>query len=138
MAALDFLKKTPGVMKMGAILLLGVLLLLFASGGAERERESTAQSTLSEYGEVLEERLAALCAEVEGVGQVRVMVTFSSAEQALYEGSTRVGSTPPRVLGVAVLCSGGGDSAVRARLTGMLTALLGIGANRISVLPLSQ
>lgn len=137
MAALEFLKKTPGLVKMGAILLLGVFLLIFASGGTEKNQEAKAETSLSEYGAALEERLLSLCSEVEGVGAVRVMVTFESGEEALYQGSLQIGSAPPRVMGVAVLCTGGGDSAVRAALTEMLGALLGIGTHRISVLPLA-
>ena len=137
MAALEFLKKSPGVLRMGAILLLGVLLLLFATGGKEEKKEE-AEGALSEYGALLEQSLASLCAEVEGVGRVRVMVTFERGEEALYQGSVKIASVPPRVMGVAVLCSGGGDASVRAALTEMLGALLGVGANRISVLTLAQ
>ena len=139
MAALDFLKKCPGIFKMGLILLLGVVLLALASsGGKESQKQVAEQPALSEYGAALEERLLGICTQVAGVGNARVMLTFESGEEALYQGTTRIGSVPPRVMGVVVLCSGARDSSVRTALTEMLSALLGIGASRICVLPLAK
>ncbi len=138
MAALDFLKKTPGLVRMGAILLLGVFLLIFASGAQKKAEGTQTDGSLSEYGAALEARLLALCSEVEGAGEVRVMVTFASGEEALYQGSVQIGSEPPQVMGICVLCTGGADSGVQAALTEMLGALFGIGSHRISVLPLAR
>ena len=138
MAALDFLKKSPGILRMGVILILGVALLLFASDGKEEAEIKSDAEELSAYGTALEERLTALCAEVSGVGRVRVMVTLESGAQAQYKGSVQIATLPPRVLGVCVICSGAEDAEVRARLTGMISALTGIGSHRIAVLPLAQ
>lgn len=137
MAALDFLKKTPGLVRMGILLVLGVALLLFASGTKQTESEPEAMD-LGAYGEALEKRLALLCSQVAGVGRTEVMVTFERGEQVEYRGSTAIGSAPPRVLGVTVLCTGGGSVEIRAELSEMLGALLGIGASRISILPLAE
>ena len=137
MAALDFLKKTPGLVRMGIFLAAGIVLLLLASSGKQTEQEG-GDTDLSAYGEALEARLESLCSQVAGVGRAEVMVTFESGEQVEYRGSTAIGSAPPRVLGVTVLCSGGGSLEVRSALCEMLGALLGIGLNRISVLPLAE
>ena len=137
MGALDFFKKTPGVLRMGAVLLLGVALLLFASSSGEKKEALSEQSDLEAYGAAMEARLEALCSQVEGVGRAEVMLTFESGAQAEYQGSTQIGTRPPRVLGVTVLCTGGGDVKIRSELTEMLSSLLGIGAARISVLQLA-
>ena len=137
MAALDFLKKTPGLARMGILLVLGIALLLFASGTKQKESEPESVE-LSVYGEALEKRLALLCSQVAGVGRAEVMVTFERGAQVEYQGSTAIGSAPPRVLGVTVLCTGGGSTEIRAELSEMLGALLGIGASRISILPLAE
>ena len=63
------------------------------------------------------------------------MVTFSRGEENTYKGSKLTESRPPEVLGVTVVCDGGDNATVRARLTEMLSALFGIGSNRIAVLP---
>ena len=39
----------------------------------------------------------------------------------------------PRVLGVAVVCEGGGTAAVQNRVTALVEALTGVGANHITV-----
>ena len=136
MGVLDFLKKTPGIIRMGAVLLLGVALLLFASSG-EKQEDFGEQSDLEAYGAAMEARLEALCSQVEGVGRAEVMLTFARGAQAEYHGSTQIGTLPPEILGVTVLCTGGASDAVRSELTGMLSALLGIGTSRISVLRLA-
>ena len=76
MGVLDFLKKTPGIIRMGAVLLLGVALLLFASSG-EKQEDFGEQSDLEAYGAAMEARLEALCSQVEGVGRAEVMLTFA-------------------------------------------------------------
>ena len=137
MGVLDFLKKTPGLLRMGALLILGVLLLAFASSGAKKETAVSSQSDLTAYGEAMERRLEEFCSQVEGVGRAEVMLTFESGERAEYRGSTQISTSPPRILGVTVLCTGGKNAQVRTELTGMLSALLGIGASRICVLALA-
>lgn len=42
-------------------------------------------------------------------------------------------SRRPRVLGVAVVCEGGGSAAVQSRVTALVQALTGIGTNHITV-----
>ena len=137
MGAIEFLKKTPGLLRMGALLLIGVFLLIYASSGAKNE-SADVQNDLESYGTALEARLEALCSQIEGVGRAEVMLTFESGALSEYKGSTQIGTSPPKVLGVTVLCTGGGDAEIRAELTGMLSALLGVGASRISVLRLAE
>ena len=137
MALLEFLKRTPGIARMGVIFVLGVALLLFAAG-AKKETAQSEETELSAYGEALEQRLEALCSQAEGVGRAEVMVTFESGALAEYQGSTQIATHPPKVRGVTVLCTGGGSAEVRASLSEMLSALLGIGASRICVLPLAK
>ena len=133
----DFLKKTPGLLRMGLILVLGIGLLIFASGQKKTEKQADTGNDLDVYGEALEKRLDAMCEQVKGVGDARVMVTFESGAQVEYSGSNESLTRPPRVQGVSVLCTGGADASVRASLTEMLSALLGIGASRICILPLA-
>ncbi len=123
---------------MGLILFLGIALLVFTSGQKKTQEGSDADaSDLAAYGEALEQRLSSMCKSVVGVGEARVMVTFASGAEIEYKGSAQTLSRPPRVQGVTVLCTGGADSAVRASLSEMLGALLGIGASHICILPLA-
>ena len=70
-----------------------------------------------------EERLATLFSSIEGVGECKVYITYSSSSH----------SSSVRVESVAVVCRGASSVAVRSELTAIITSLYGIGANRISI-----
>lgn len=134
----DFLsgfKNKKGSWRLLVILLVGVALLAF--GGLSSEVTSEG-GELDEYGAALEARIAELCSSLEGVGRSRAMITFSSGERTLYEGSRAVGTRPPEVMAVTVLCEGADDERVVARLTEMLASMLGVGTNRVKIMKLSS
>ncbi len=99
----------------------GGLLLLFGGRG-----EEAAAPTLAWQADTaaIEAKVAALCAEVAGVGEVQVAVTLGASEDGM-----------PRPCGIGVVCTGGGDPAVAARLVELLSAAFDLGANRICVAP---
>ena len=144
--------------------ILGMLLIGISEWIPERQPEQSAEteSTVSalsaaEYASELETRLEILIQQMEGAGNVRVMVTMAESSRTVYatdtetdgNGSTRSehllladGSSPPalvettqlpQVQGVAVLCEGGDNAAVQARITEMVDVLTGAGASHISV-----
>lgn len=114
--------------------LAGVLLLLFGGGLLNLQSEqSDAREDPDAYRLSLERELSTLCAEVKGVGRVTVMITLAEGERTAYSGSKVASVTPPAVLGAAIVCDGGGDAATRAELTRLVSALLGIGSNRVTV-----
>lgn len=95
------------------ILAVGVLLLVLGDvslGTQEPARE--------------EEKIAELCSMTEGVGECRVMVTYSPEGDEVYA--------------VAVLCNGGESAEIRGRITAMICSLYGIGSNRVSVMKLAN
>ena len=122
-------------------LLLGGLFLLLL-GTQEAEKVQTFDSEA--YRAALTAEVGALCREVSGVGEVSVLLTLEAGESLVYaedgDGYVTVGGEgllverrPPRVLGVAVVCTGGDDPAVRERLTALLSAALGVGTNRVEI-----
>ena len=129
----------------------GLLLLLLGSG-----QSATAQQTgqdiaarSEEYRLMLTEELTALCGRVRGVGSIKLVITLVGGEEAIYAtDSSEEGRTDyvlsggeglllyrknPTVLGVGVVCAGGDDPTVRAELSALLSATLGIGCNRIHI-----
>ena len=111
----------------------GVVLLLFGNG-LFSSRDGTGTTTDPDaYRVALERELATLCAEVKGVGRISVMITLSEGEKTTYAGGKVASVKPPAVLGAALVCDGGGDPAIKAELTNIATALLGVGANRVTV-----
>ncbi len=111
----DFFTKGGSSLRMGVIILLGVILLLLGSG-VGREVKEESQST--------EERTAEMCAMMDGVGECRVMMTY-------YPESDRV-------YAVLVLCDGAESATVRERITSSLCSLYGIGANRVEIQRLNR
>lgn len=120
-----------------------------AAAGAE----TTAENTAAAYQQQLEQRLASLISQLDGAGSATVMVTLETGEETVYALDTLSGQTQsqqthvllddgtalkqtvysPQVRGVAVVCDGGGDVSVAARITELLSALLDIPTNRICV-----
>lgn len=113
------------------LLAAGLLLMLFSSKVGSTE--SAAEDSLSKYKRELEKDLSELCSSIDGVGRCEVRVTFSEGERVEYRGTNKVSETPPKVLGVTVVCDGGGRADVRAAITECMVALFDIGANRIAV-----
>ena len=90
---------------------------------------------------------------MSGAGKTTVMVTLETGEEAIYALDTQSGEMQsqqthvlledgsaltetvclPQVCGVAVLCEGGGDIRVAARITELVSALLDLPSNRICV-----
>ena len=121
--------------KLFLIALLAVGVLMIAVGLARGEEEANAEGdSLSDYKARLEEELEELCSSVEGAGKCRVTVSFSEGERREYRGSTLIGLEPPRVEGITVVCEGADDIYVKRSISDCMTALFGIGANRVAIL----
>ena len=117
----DFLKKRGGLIKAILVIALGVLLIALASGGNE---ESTGSN------DELAESVREFCESVEGVGECRVIITYTTVGDSYYSSSSK------KVYAVAISCKGARSTSVRAELTELVSSMFGIGANRVSVLPL--
>ncbi len=153
-------KKGAGklVIALGLIGMLMILLSeLITTPNAQNEVHTQTQtdgmqSTL-DYKKTLEEELALLISQLDGAGQTVVMVTLENSQEAIYakdetqntaqstqthvmlENGTALTQTVllPNVLGVAVICEGGGDIAVVVKITEMLSALFRLPTTYISV-----
>lgn len=104
--------------------------------------------------------LEEIISKVQGVGKVSVMVTYEGSEENIYaineseqvnendvktneeylvidKGSVEEGlllkKIYPRVAGVAVVCEGGGNPAVKNEITNMLKALYSISSTNINI-----
>lgn len=156
---LEFLHEKTGTRFLFWLGIAGMGLLLLselwpAKPAAETGQNNAASTDVILYEQQLEQRLALLISQMEGAGEAQVMLTLSSSEEAVYaldtqqkgedgsiethvilgDGSALCETTySPTVSGVAVVCEGGGDIVVVARITEMLSALLDLSTNRISV-----
>ena len=159
-------KKRIWVLVLGAVV--GVLLILLGNvewPGSEDPGEASVETETDPmlfYMQQTEEKIAALCSKVQGVGQVDVIVTFEGDFTYVYATDTKetqkeggketqttyitVGSgaaeqpvlitrTYPTVSGIGIVCEGGGDAGVKSQLLSLLSATFGIGANKIYIAP---
>ncbi len=161
---MDILKrfgKRRSAFVIAAAMLIGIVMLLLPSGKEESSDGATElELNVTTYTERLEEKIRALCSEVDGVGNVSVLVTLDCASEKVYaerrdessgSGSSsyssdyiiienKNGTSPvtvteiyPRIRGVAVVCDGGDTPRVKTKLVSLLSAALGIATSRISV-----
>lgn len=141
--------------------LMAVLLLSCYLGGGD-EVSSSENAGCAEVEEALEERLERLLSQVSGVSSPVVMLTLDSSEESVFAidssssrssseggsssqseesivlgGSSRepliTSSVMPRVRGVAVVCGGAEDPAVRERVVNTVAGVLDISTSRIYV-----
>lgn len=111
---LEFIRSEGKGQVLILVLCIGVGILMLGLG-----RVDTSQTSSS----TLEEETAALCSSVVGVGECRVMITYTDDE---------------RVYAVAVLCDGADSVKVRNEITALASSLFGIGTNRVTILKLSK
>ena len=141
------------------ILCVGILLMTLPDLQVKSEPETIPSEPIREIG--LSVKLEEILHQIHGVGRVQVMLTESAGAETVYQvdedrtvsedtqsvrletvlisaGSDDRGLvrtvTPPIYLGAIVVCQGGGDPAVRLAVVQAVSAVTGIGTDRISVL----
>lgn len=157
------LKKKPPVEKKPLLIIcigvVGMLCLLFSGRETRTVKKESAADPAAVQEEVIKQ-LESLLKTVEGVGNVKVYVSIDRLEENIYaknaeqssetdrsekiekyvlteqnndtEGLVRY-TVMPCIRGVAVSCEGGGSVTVRQEVTKLISAALGINANRIWV-----
>ena len=118
-------------------------------------------SLTAEQQEELERKLEQALAQIDGVGEVRVVLTLQSGPRRILaqdsqstvdegrteaevtnvvisassgvEGTVTLQQLSPQFQGALVVCSGGGEPTVQLRLVEAVSALTGLGADKISV-----
>jgi len=108
-----------------AVIFLILLSDLFSFGtGDNPETYSTEiRQSADDYARRLEEQLTEILSQIQGVGNVTVMVTLEAYDE----------KNLPKVRGAAVVCEGGGDIHIRQKVTETVSKVLGISTARVSV-----
>lgn len=147
--------------KYGYVLLViavGAVLLLWPSSGGEKETVLTETSGTYFDLEEFETKLENALSHIDGAGEVRVVLTLESdGRQVLAQdrdtdgagGGTSTTVTvgrgagteevvplqtfTPDFRGALVICQGGGEAQVRLRLVEAVSAVTGLGSDRISI-----
>lgn len=118
-------------------------------------------SDLEKYEAQTEQKLEELLATVDGVGQVRVMLTWEGSserqvekdrisnadsveEETIYQENDNgkypyvVSWTNPKVTGVLVIAEGGGSTKVKAEILEAVQALFGIESHKIKIMKMGE
>ncbi|WP_242962035.1 stage III sporulation protein AG [Faecalibacterium sp. An192] len=152
-------REKPRAASLAVLLGIAAMLLILlselwpASDGSAAPPGGETVQTADSYRASLENQLAALIEQINGAGETTVMITLESGEERIYATDTQTGGDQsqqthvlledgtaleetvylPTVCGVAVVCDGGGDVGVEARITALVSALLDVPSNRICV-----
>jgi len=142
------------------VLLVGMLVILWPFGGGGSEAATAAETPEHHLAFSLEEkedRLARALSQIEGAGEVIVMLSLrtsleqeiavdedQSGRRATVTISTGGGTQSevtlryryPEFQGALVVSQGADDASVRLQLTRAVAALTGLGTDRITVMPM--
>ncbi len=141
------------------IVALGIFLMVTPTGTKKETPSPVSVSTQPQLS--MDEKLVKILSQIQGVGRVQVMITEQTGAESVYqtdedrsdgEGSGRVKRetvivssggaqsglvrtvTPPTYLGAVIVCQGGGNPSVRLAVANAVSAVTGLGMDRISVL----
>lgn len=145
----------------GVVLLLLPPLWEKESAGEEEETQAPQEVNTEDSAAALERRLEEALSQIQGVGEADVILTLKSGPQKILaqdsetsisergteasvssvlisrgsgeEDAIVVQQLSPQYQGALVICSGGDDPEVRLRLVEAVSALTGLGADKISV-----
>lgn len=110
-------------------ILLGILVLVMVIPVNNTNPEgNTNVSQEASKGE-LEEKLEHVLAAMEGVGEVKVMITIKESASDLFSDEKEEGE----VLGVVVVAQGAGNATIDSKIMTAVKALFGIEAHKISI-----
>lgn len=145
-----------------AVLLLGFVLLLWPSGEKEEAPKQTEETRDdATYAAQVEARLEEMLTKVDGAGEVEVMLTLQSGARTIYQTDTQTDTDGerssverktvilsegsaydeaavsevyyPQFQGALIVCEGADSASVRLKLIEAVTALTGLGSDRITV-----
>ena len=111
---IEQLKANKSSLWLIGLLALGVVFILLGSG------VEVTQPTVDE-----EARVSEMCSLMDGVGECRVMMTYSPDDDS-------------RVYAVLVLCEGADSITVREKITSLFCSLYGIGSHRVEIQRLNK
>lgn len=136
-----------------AVLLLGVLLMLWPQEKQKEEVQAPVSETEVELSETQEE-LQRLIGQIEGAGRVEVMLSLQTGTEFEFQSDTDTDRTQtvfaqqtpnakspvirksyyPVYRGAVIVCEGADSAAVRLRIIDAVCSLTGLGSDKVSVI----
>lgn len=122
------------IMIAGAVIMI-MIALGGVFGGSSGKSANAPAYDLAGYEHALEERLAKILSDIDGVGNISVMITLDTSEKTEYgkNPDMLLSVTAPKVRGVIVVCDGGDSITVKEKVTEAVKGVFGISTAHISV-----
>ena len=109
-------------------ILIGLLILVLCIPTGTNTNASFQENDEAKSGE-LESQLEQVLSAMEGVGEVKVMITTEDSKESVL-GTSKQGT---KVLGVVVVAEGAGNATVNKRISDAVKALFSIDVHKISI-----
>lgn len=137
----EVLKSEKGIkiiLAVGAALIFFIFMLSFFDGKNSSEsniEKGNVLSDIEEYEIKLENKLTDIIAKIDGASNINVMITLEKTEESIYGGKTAdiSATVTPTVRGVVVVCNGGENPIIKAKISEAVCKALGISAARVCV-----
>ena len=110
-----------------AVLLIGLSSFIDFSGSEKDNSDHYAAKT--------EAHLLEIISQISGVGEAKIFLTMDNGGENVYlkNTDTKTKSIEPKVRGVVVVCDGGDDPLVVARVMDAVTKSLNIGSDKVCI-----
>ena len=146
-----------------AIIVIGItgMLIIMLSGQGDDLRNSTVSEVPTDFSEeAISEKVTQLIESIDGAGDTRVMITYECGNEIVYaadsdessddnsddisreyiiieennnEAGLIIKTVYPKVMGVAIICQGGDNPAVKQQICSVISALFNLSTNKISI-----
>lgn len=114
-------------------ILVGLLILIMAIPSDTQENENISQM-IQQENESVEAQLEYVLSAMEGVGNVKVMISTEHTQSTLFGTENQQGN----VTGVVVVAQGAGNPVVDARISDAIKALFSIDVHKISIVKMTN
>lgn len=141
-----------------AALVLGIIVLIAVLATTSAKTDKTIEDTadFDAYISAMENKISSVIGKMDGCGNVKVAISYSSVDEKVYAYETVVsanGNTtkqttsivkvngqplvvktlPPEISGVVVVADGAADPAVRVKIKQVVVTLLGVSIDKVQV-----
>ena len=101
---------------------------------------SYGEKDAQQYASQLHEQLLQIVSSIEGVGEAEIFLTVDNSGENVYlvNSDKKTKRIEPTVRGVVIVCDGGDDPVVEARVISAVTRSLSISSDRVCVTKLSH
>lgn len=145
----DYFKNKKAVLILIFCLIIGIILVL-SDKKTDNTHDNSSDYTkfIENYTSKIENKLAELIEEVEGASLPKIMITLKSGSEFVYASDGKESNEKhvvvddnlvyvkeylPQIEGVAIVCKGGNDPAVKSKITELVCSVLGLYSSHVYV-----